>query len=67
MASIFRPGLFDGHVAIITGGGSGIGLATAHTLGGLGAKIAICGRKAERVEAAKAELERRGITVFAGT
>ncbi|MBL8613598.1 MAG: SDR family oxidoreductase [Myxococcales bacterium] len=67
MASIFRPGLFDGHVAIITGGGSGIGLATAHTLGGLGAKIAICGRKAERVEAAKAELERRGITVYAGT
>jgi citronellol/citronellal dehydrogenase len=67
MGSIFRAGLFQGHVAIITGGGSGIGLATAHTLGGLGAKVAICGRKPERIEAAKAELEKRRIEVFAGT
>jgi len=34
MASIFRPGLFEGQVAIVTGGGSGIGLAIAETLGG---------------------------------
>ncbi len=65
MSTIFRPGLFEGHVAIITGGGSGIGLAIAHSLGELGCKIAICGRKAEKLEAAKTELEARGITVFA--
>jgi citronellol/citronellal dehydrogenase len=65
MASIFRKGLFDGHVAVVTGGGSGIGLAIAHTLGELGAKIAICGRKPERLAAAKAELEARKIPVFA--
>jgi len=53
--------------ALVTGGGSGIGLATAHTLGSLGAKIAICGRKPDRIEAAKADLEKRGITVHAGT
>ena len=41
MASIFRKGLFDGHVAIVTGGGSGIGLAIARSLGELGAKVAI--------------------------
>jgi citronellol/citronellal dehydrogenase len=67
MASIFRPGLFDGQTAIVTGGGSGIGLAIAHTLGELGAKVAICGRKQERLDAAKAELEQRGIRVHAAT
>ena len=65
MTTIFRPGLFDGQVVIVTGGGSGIGLAIAHSLGELGAKIAICGRKAEKLEAAKSELEARGITVHA--
>ena len=34
MSSIFRPGLFEGQVAIITGGGSGIGLAIARSLAG---------------------------------
>ncbi len=67
MASIFRPGLFEGHVAIITGGGSGIGLATAHTMGELGAKIAICGRNPEKLEAGRAELAARGIEIFART
>jgi citronellol/citronellal dehydrogenase len=65
MATIFRSGLFEGQLAIITGGGSGIGLAIAHSLGELGCKIAICGRKAEKLEAAKSELSARGIEVFA--
>ena len=63
--SIFRPGIFDGHVAIVTGGGSGIGLAIAQTLGELGAKVAICGRNLEKLERAKVELEGRGIAVHA--
>ncbi len=67
MASIFRPGLFEGHVAIITGGGSGIGLATAHSMGELGAKIAICGRNPEKLEGGRAELAARGIETFART
>ncbi|MGD0524466.1 MAG: SDR family oxidoreductase [Polyangiaceae bacterium] len=66
MPSIFRPGLFDGHVAIVTGGGSGIGLAIARTLSELGAKVAIAGRDAAKLEAAKADLSARGATVFAG-
>jgi citronellol/citronellal dehydrogenase len=65
MASIFRPGLFTDHVAIVTGGGSGIGLAIAETLGELGAKVAILGRKEERLAAGKARLEGLGITCFA--
>jgi NAD(P)-dependent dehydrogenase (short-subunit alcohol dehydrogenase family) len=60
MASIFREGLFDGHVAIVTGGGSGIGLATARVLAELGAKVAVCGRKPEKLAAAEADLRQRG-------
>jgi citronellol/citronellal dehydrogenase len=67
MPSIFRQGLFDGQVAIITGGGSGIGLAIAHTLGELGAKVAICGRKQEKLDLAKAELESHGVRVHTAT
>jgi citronellol/citronellal dehydrogenase len=56
MASIFRPGLFQGHVAVVTGGGSGIGLSIARTLVELGARVSISGRKKEKLDAAKAEL-----------
>jgi citronellol/citronellal dehydrogenase len=59
MASIFRPGLFEGHVAIVTGGGSGIGLAIARTLRELGAKVSISGRKQDKLDAAKTELAKR--------
>jgi citronellol/citronellal dehydrogenase len=66
MQSIFRPGLFSGHVAIVTGGGSGIGLAIARTLCELGAAVAIAGRDASKLERAKARLAERGWTVHAG-
>ena len=46
----FAPGLFSGQVAIITGGGSGIGLACAGELASLGARVAICGRKIDKIE-----------------
>lgn len=65
MTTIFREGLFDGQVAIVTGGGSGIGLATAIGLGELGARVAICGRKKEKLEAASSDLRARGIDVWA--
>jgi len=54
--SVFRPGLFAGKTIIVTGGGSGIGRCTAHELAALGAKVALVGRKAEKVEAVKAEI-----------
>jgi citronellol/citronellal dehydrogenase len=59
-ASIFRPGLFDGQVAIVTGGGSGIGRCTAHELASLGATIALVGRKPEKLETVRAEIEEDG-------
>src|ERR1700733_14096347 len=67
MQSIFRPGLFSGHVAIVTGGGSGIGLAIARTLCELGAAVAIAGRDPDKLERARALLAVGGWTVHAET
>jgi citronellol/citronellal dehydrogenase len=61
LRSIYAPGLFSGKVALVTGGGSGIGLATARELAYLGAKVAICGRKADKIEAARAALRDDGV------
>src|SRR5690606_24804244 len=54
--SVFAPGLFDGQVVLITGGGSGIGRCTAHELARLGAHVVLVGRKAEKLQAAAAEV-----------
>jgi citronellol/citronellal dehydrogenase len=60
--SVFRPGLFDDKTVIVTGGGSGIGRCTAHELAQLGAKVALIGRKPEKLEAVKGEIEEDGGT-----
>jgi len=58
--SVFVPGLFAGKVVIVTGGGSGVGRCTAHELAALGAAVAIVGRKAEKLDAVRAEIESSG-------
>lgn len=63
--SIFRPDLFAGQTIIVTGGGSGIGRATAHELASLGAHVIIAGRTAEKLAAVKAEIEATGGLVTA--
>ncbi len=62
--SVFRAGVFAKQVALVTGGGTGIGLATATLLGQLGAKVALCGRRPERLEEASAALRALNIEVF---
>ena len=59
-ASVFRPGLFAGQVAIVTGGGSGLGRCTAHELASLGAKVALVGRKIEKLHAVRDEIAKAG-------
>jgi citronellol/citronellal dehydrogenase len=65
MPSIFRPALFEGHIAVVTGGGTGIGLAIARSFCDLGARVAICGRDSGKLEAARAELAASGGNVHA--
>ena len=47
---------FDGKLILITGGGSGIGLATAHRLAGEGARLILVGRDAAKLDSALASL-----------
>ena len=49
-SEIFRPGLLDGQVALVSGGGSGLGRRTAIELTALGARVVVCGRRAEPLE-----------------
>ena len=50
--SIFAPHLFHGRVALITGGGTGIGLRTAKEFLHLGGCVVICSRKEAVIAAA---------------
>lgn len=56
----FRDGLFDGQVALVSGAGRGLGKAIAVQLARLGAKVTICGRNAQRLEATAKLISGRG-------
>lgn len=56
MSSIFQNNLLLDQVAIVTGGGTGIGVAIARELATLGATVVIASRKRENVEPAAAGL-----------
>ena len=50
----------DGKVALITGGGTGIGRAIALAFAREGAKVAVAGRRKEKLEETLAELKKQG-------
>jgi NAD(P)-dependent dehydrogenase (short-subunit alcohol dehydrogenase family) len=60
-----NPFDLTGHVSVITGGNSGIGLAMAGALAAAGAGVCVWGTNSERNAKAAAELERHGGKVLA--
>ena len=64
---MFAPGLFADQAVLVTGGGTGIGLATAREFHALGARVAIAGRSADKLAAGRAVLEADGAEPLAQT
>ena len=60
MKGVLAPDANAGKVALITGGGTGIGRATAAALIASGARVVVCGRRPEPLEETRAELEGQG-------
>ena len=58
MAAPFDLG---GRTALVTGGGSGLGLAMAHGLAGAGARVVLNGRGVARLDAAAAAMKNKGL------
>ncbi|HYW33468.1 MAG TPA: SDR family oxidoreductase [Gemmatimonas sp.] len=58
--SIFRSDLLRGQVALITGGGTGIGYGIAELLADLGAHVVLASRKPEPLEKACIAIRERG-------
>ena len=56
MSEIFAPGLMDGRVVLVTGGGTGLGRAAAAELRACGAEVVICGRRLDVLERTADEL-----------
>lgn len=56
---------FDGMTVLITGGGTGMGLATARQLVDAGANVVLAGRRVELIDAAAKELDPTGERVLA--
>ena len=61
----FAPDLLADRVALVTGGGTGIGKEIARTFARHGAKLCIAARRQEVLEATKAEFEQEGFECLA--
>src|SRR5260370_22443513 len=60
-----REGLFTGQTIVVSGGGTGIGRATARELAALGATVVICSRSGEHLEPTRDEIRAAGGAVDA--
>jgi citronellol/citronellal dehydrogenase len=64
-ASPLSADALAGRVAIVTGGGTGIGRATARAFGAAGASVAICGRRPDPLRETEEELRAAGVGCLA--
>ena len=64
---VFRDGLLDGQVGVVTGGGTGIGFGIAELLASLGMHVVVASRRAEHVESAAERLRAAGGKASAAT
>ena len=55
--TVYRDDLLKDRTMLISGGGSGMGKATAFLAARLGANVVICGRKPEKLEAVQGAIE----------
>src|ERR1700754_20939 len=62
---VLRPDADRGTLALVTGGGTGIGRAVALDLARCGADVVICGRRDEPLQRTAADIESLGARVFA--
>ncbi len=60
LPTVYRDDLLEGQVFLVSGGGSGLGKASAALLARLGAKLVICGRDGEKLDAAARYLSQFG-------
>jgi NAD(P)-dependent dehydrogenase (short-subunit alcohol dehydrogenase family) len=58
--TVFKDNLLQDKVAIITGGGTGIGLRTAREMAQLGCTVVLASRKKENLDAAVKQIEAEG-------
>ena len=65
VSRIFAPDLLRDQVCLVSGGGSGLGRASAMELARLGAVVEVCGRRAEPLEETIAAIEATGGRAFA--
>src|SRR6476660_9907087 len=59
-SEIFDPAMLAGSVALVTGGGTGLGRASAIELARCGARVAVCGRRPEPLAETVAQIEAFG-------
>ncbi|MCB0340582.1 MAG: SDR family NAD(P)-dependent oxidoreductase, partial [Bdellovibrionales bacterium] len=64
---MYSPDLLKDKIVVVTGGGSGLGLAMAKRAAALSARVAICGRSEDKLKIAAKEFSDKSRFYYAPT